>query len=84
MARFYRNGAQFKYIPKVIAVMSAGGVSDTNVKKVFDEGIRVAVANGVPRWKATLRTKYKTVRVKAVHLLKSNRFIWNLLRRQNT
>ena len=82
MARFYKNGAVFAYIPRVIAVMSAGGVSDTNTRKVFEEGIEVAVRNGVPRWKANLRSKYKMLRMRFIVWLKKSRFAEKKYRKQ--
>ena len=79
MARFYRNGAQFKYIPEVVTSMSAGGASDANAKKVFDEGVIVAVRNGVPKWRAVIRSKYKSLRLKLVSILKSNYTVWEII-----
>ncbi len=81
MARFYREGAKFKYTPDIISVMSAGGLSDANVDKVFQEGIEVAIRNGVPRWKVILRFKYKMIRLRLVNIIKQNAFIWKRVRR---
>lgn len=81
MARFYRNGAQFEYIPEVITSMSAGGASDANAKKVFDEGVIVAVRNGVPKWRAVLRSNYKSVRLKIVNLAKTRQILWKEFRK---
>lgn len=72
MARFYRMGANFSYIPEIIATMSAGGVSDLNAKKVFEEGIEVAIRNGVPQWRATILSKYKGVRYDFINTLKKS------------
>lgn len=70
MARFYRNGAKFKYIPIVISIMSSGGTSDVNYKKVFDEGEIVALRNGVPHFYARIYKDYKIVRLKLIRFYK--------------
>lgn len=80
MSRFYRNGVQFKYIPEVLTCMSAGGTSDTNAKRVFDEGILVATRNGVPRIYATVRSVYKGIRLKAVNKVKKSEKIWKMIK----
>ena len=74
MARFYRKGAHFKYLPEVLAIMSAGGVSDANAEQVFQEGIEVAVENGVSRFVMNIRSKYKLIRLKLISFMKKNRF----------
>ena len=61
MARIFQKGGTFQYIPKVIAIMQAGGVSDTDLKEVYAEGVQIAARNGVPKWKAQLRKKYKSL-----------------------
>lgn len=78
MARFYRNGAKFSYLPEVITSMSAGGASDANAKAVFEEGIVVATRNGVPKWKATIRSKYKWARLRIVEKVKKKRLFWKV------
>lgn len=70
MARFYRKGARFKYIPKVLVIMSAGGISDVHHKKVFDEGVIVAKRNGVPHIIASIYRYYKTMRIIIIKFLK--------------
>lgn len=70
MARFYRQGAKFKYVPNIIASMSAGGVSDVNTEKVLREGVIVAVRNGVSEWDAYTRYEYKKIKHKCICLLK--------------
>ena len=82
MARFYRNNAIFYYIPKVISIMSSGGTSDLNTKKVIDEGITVAVRNGVPKWEAKVRGKYKELRLQIVSWLKNKIWLWNIVRKE--
>lgn len=79
MARFYRKGAKFKYCPMLIATMSAGGVSDANINKVFEEGIIVAKRNGVPEWKAKMRVQYSKIKMKFLKLTKRNMFIWKII-----
>lgn len=81
MARFYAAGAKFDYIPHILATMSAGGVSDTNREKVFEEGVIVAVRNGAPKWFAKLRWKYKAGRMKIIDIAKSKSSLWHLLRK---
>lgn len=80
LARFYRSGAKFKYVSEVLAIVSAGGASDANANKVYEEGIEIAVRNGVPRWKAILRSGYKKLYLKIVYIVKGNRcfskFFW--------
>lgn len=68
MARFYRKGAQFKYVPPVISIMSAGGISDINYKKVFDEGVIIAERNGVSHYFAVGYRMYKIFRLTFVRL----------------
>ena len=80
MARFYRKGAKFKYIPEIIAEMSAGGVSDANSIRVFKEGIEVAVQNGVPRWKVGLIFSYKRIRLALIDALRQNRILWQVIK----
>ena len=70
MARFYRNNVKFRYLPKVIAVMSAGGVSDTNYKKVFDEGVTIAKRNGVSHIVAIMYKNYKILRINLIRLIR--------------
>lgn len=81
IARFHRNGANFKYIPRIVAIMSAGGVSDANSRRVFQEGISVAMRNGVPKWKAVLRCEYKCFRLYVVNMLKRNKVIWKRVKK---
>lgn len=81
MARFYKMGAQFRYIPKKIAIMYAGGISDVNAERVFKEGVEVAVRNGVPKWKAELRLRYKIIRLKLIGKLKKNKFLWEMIKK---
>lgn len=81
MARFYRNGAKFNYIPEIIAIMAAGGASDANTKKVFDEGIRVATDNGVPKGLAVMRAKRKSFQTKVIQKIKKNKRLWHLLKK---
>lgn len=79
MARFYRNGANFAYVPQVIAIMSAGGVSDANTDRVFEEGIEVAVRNGVPHWKALMRNGYKMRRLRLINVIKRHKRVWSIV-----
>ena len=79
MARLYRKGAHFKYLPQTLAIMSAGGVSDANSRKVFQEGIEVAVQNGVPRWYAVVRSKYKVFALIIISKIKSSKLLWTLI-----
>ena len=79
MARFYSRGANFEYTPNVIVSMSAGGASDANAKKVFEEGIIVATRNGVPRGIAVFRGKYKGIRLKLIKGIKNQRKLWGFL-----
>ena len=81
MARFYRNGAKFEYIPEVLAIMYAGGASDANTKKVFEEGIRVAECNGVPKIFALIRARIKGFQTKAIQKIKKNKKLWKLIKR---
>lgn len=81
MARFYKNGAKFKYIPKVITSMSAGGASDANVKQVFQEGVIVATKNGVPKWKAVFRSKYMRVVNRIIVIVKKNNNVWKVFKK---
>lgn len=70
MARFYSNGVKFQRFPEVTTIMSAGGASDENAKKVFQEGVEIGVRNGVPRWVMRTREKYKTARLKLINIWK--------------
>lgn len=81
MARLYRNGAHFKYLPEKLAIMSVGGVSDANSRKVLQEGIEVAVQNEVPRWYAIFRSKYKAFVLIVISKIKSNKLLLNLIHR---
>ncbi len=47
LARMQREGATFLYCDKLFARVSAGGVSDQNLKGVMAEGKKIALANGV-------------------------------------
>lgn len=80
MARFYRNGVQFFYIPEVITYMMAGGASDINSKNVFNEGITVAVRNGVPKLYAVVRSRYKMLRLKIVNRIKKSEKVWKMIK----
>lgn len=80
MARFYRNGVKFYYIPEVLTCMSAGGASDANAKKVFDEGVIVATRNGVPKIYAVVRSLYKRFRIKCVNKVKKSKKIWKMIK----
>lgn len=70
LARFYKNGAKFQYLPQNIAIMSAGGVSDENTDLVFKEGIEVAIRNGEPKWKAVYNAKQKKSKLILINFLK--------------
>lgn len=82
MARFYRSGAKFKYLPQIVTKMYAGGVSDANAKKVFAEGIEIAIRNDVPKWKVVLHYQYKWIRLKMVNYIKSNKMFWKMIKRE--
>lgn len=79
MARFYKKGVKFQYLPMTIAVMSAGGVSDENSKLVFKEGIIVAMRNGVPKRKAYANYIYKLFYTKIIFLFKKNKLYKNYI-----
>lgn len=81
MARFYKNGAKFSHIPKVLTRMSAGGASDANAKKVYIEGVTVAVSNGVPRWFAEIRWRVMAVKAWIAGIIKKNKTMWSFLRK---
>lgn len=81
MARFYRNKAQFKYISEILAIMSAGGASDLNTKKVYREGVIVATRNGVPKFIAEVRWRYMAIRAFLIGKIKKNKVLWNIMRR---
>lgn len=81
MSRFYRMGAKFTYIPEVLAIMYAGGISDANSKLVFEEGITVASRNGVPEWKARIYSYFKFIRMRVISLMKKRQIIWKHLKR---
>lgn len=71
MARFYKNGAVFKYIPIVISEMSSGGVSDLNYMKVFEEGVIVAKKNGASNLEAQLHRIYKIFKMKMIKVIRN-------------
>ncbi|QXE19772.1 glycosyltransferase family 2 protein [Clostridium sp. 001] len=48
LARMQKMGAKFLYVDKILASVSAGGVSDKNLKGVIYEGKQIAIENGVP------------------------------------
>lgn len=52
LAKMQRLGARFQYEDKEFVSVSAGGVSDNNLKGVSKEGIKIAVENGIPLKKA--------------------------------
>ncbi len=81
MARFYRKKAQFAYVPKVISIMSAGGISDINPGLVFKEGIEVAIRNDVPVWIAVIHSKYKTIHLKLSSCIKRNKTWWRIFKK---
>lgn len=60
--RMYRNGVKFKYIDKELTIFMAGGVSDSNPKKVFGEVSRIPLMYGEPLIKVKLIEKKKIVR----------------------
>ncbi len=70
MARFYRKGARFKYVPSTISIMAAGGTSDINYKKVFEEGVIVAERNGVSHYYAVSYRMYKIFRLTLVRIMR--------------
>lgn len=81
MARFYKSGAKFKYLDRILAIMSSGGVSDSDVTRVYKEGIIVAKRNGVnPIW-AEIRWRIMFIRGLIVSKLKKNHRIWKYTRR---
>lgn len=49
--RMYCAGLKFHYIDKELTVFKAGGVSDTNPRKVFHEASRIPISAGEPIWK---------------------------------
>lgn len=74
MARFYKENVKFTYIPEIIAIMTAGGVSDSNIERVFEEGKIVALRYGGVAWYVNLRFKYKEVRMRVVQKLRRKGF----------
>lgn len=70
MARFYYKKVKFAYIPNIISIMTAGGVSDSNAKRVFEEGKIVALRYGATLWYVDLRFKYKEIRMKLIQKLR--------------
>lgn len=80
MARFYKNGVRFKYTPNVLAIMSSGGASDINVDKVYQEGITVALRNGVPKWRMLVRLSFNKLRYSLIKLAKRNKRLWESIR----
>ena len=79
MARFYKNNARFDYVDDIISIMSSGGVSDVDVKRVYKEGVLVAMRNGVPRWFAEIRWRVMAVKASVVRIIKKNRIMWSFL-----
>ena len=60
--RMFRYGIKFKYIDEELTVFKAGGVSDSNPKKVFAEVSRIPLMYGEPK-----------VKVKVIELKKITR-----------
>lgn len=60
--RMYRGGIKFKYIDKELTIFTAGGISDSNPKKVFDEVNRIPLMYGEPEIKVKLIEMYKLTR----------------------
>lgn len=52
--RMFKNGIKFRYIDREFSVFMAGGVSDSNPKKVFDEVSRIPLMYGEPKFKVEL------------------------------
>ncbi len=49
--RMYCAGVKFSYVDKELTIFQAGGISDTNPIKVFNEASRIAISSGEPVWK---------------------------------
>lgn len=81
LARFYKSGAKFKYVPSVLAIMSAGGVSDLNSQKVIEEGIEVAIKNGAPRFWVLARFSILAQKHKIIAWMKNNTKLWYLIKK---
>ena len=79
MARFYKNNARFEYVDDIISIMSSGGVSDVDVKRVYKEGVLVAMRNGVPRWFAEIRWRVMAVKASVARIIKKNKIMWSFL-----
>jgi glycosyltransferase involved in cell wall biosynthesis len=81
MTRFYQKGAHFKYVDEVLAVFYAGGVSDVNCKRVFSEGMKIAIDYGVPKWKAYISYNLKYFRMKLVNSGKKLPLLWRVIKK---
>ena len=79
MARFYKNDAKFDYVDDVISIMSSGGVSDVDIKRVYKEGVLVAMRNGAPRWFAEIRWRIMAVKASVARIIKKNKIMWSFL-----
>ena len=62
LCRIYRKNKNIKYIPLVIAKMEAGGISDTNIKKIKDEILQVNQANHLSKGVSELHWKWLSFR----------------------
>ena len=60
--RMVKKNMKFIYINEVLTRFMAGGVSDQNAKRVFDEASRIALANGEPNVKVQLIEAKKLTR----------------------
>lgn len=77
LARMQRKGAKFQYCDQVFSIVTAGGVSDKNLRGVIEEGKRIAVENGIPKiavefifWKNSVMVKLKALLKKSDWILR--------------
>ncbi|MCC8192283.1 MAG: glycosyltransferase [Ruminococcus sp.] len=66
--RFYLAGARFKYIDYTFTYMQSGGVSDGQIWKVLNEGMRIPLAYGDSFVKAKFIVILKFIRHELAHL----------------
>ena len=80
MARFYKNNARFEYVDDIISIMSSGGVSDVDVKRVYKEGVlRCHAQRCAEMVFAEIRWRVMAVKASVARIIKKNKIMWSFL-----
>ena len=81
LSRFWKNGAEFQYIPVTVARMKAGGLSDKSAKKMYEEIETILMMNGYNKYTVNTYVHWKKAKSQLVHFIKNNGILRKLFQK---